>query len=280
MKKASLLVTALLCGFWATAQIQTPAPSPASKLTQAVGLSEVTVTYSRPSMRGRTIYGDLVPFGQMWRTGANANTTVSFSDVVKIGEKNLPAGTYALYTKPGESQWEVYFYTDTNNGGLPQQWDDDKVAASIAVPVAEMPMPVETFTITIDDLTNDGAVLGLIWENTYVGVPFGVPTTEKAMASIDRVMSGPSANDYFAAASYYHDSGKDLEKARAWIEKAAEQMPEAFWVWRRKSLILADAGDKAGAIEAAKKSLAEAKRAGNQDYVKMNEDSLAEWGAK
>ncbi len=231
-------------------------------------------------MRGRSIYGDLVPFDRVWRTGANANTTVSFSDPVKIGEKNIPAGTYALYTKPGESQWEVYFYTDTNNGGLPQEWDDSKVAASITVPVAEMPMPVETFTITIDDLTNDGAVLGLIWENTYVGVPFSVPTAEKALASIERVMNGPSANDYFAAASYYHDSGKDLEKARAWIEKAAEQMPEAYWVWRRKSLILADAGDKAGAIEAAKKSLAEAKRAGNQDYVKLNEDSLAEWGAE
>lgn len=279
MKKSSVLCAALLCGFWATAQIQTPAPSPASELTQAVGLSEVSVTYSRPSMRGRTIFGDLVPFDRVWRTGANANTTISFSDSVQVDGKGLSAGTYALFTKPGPANWEVYFYTATDNSGM-QEWDESKVAASVTVPVAQMPMPVETFTITIDDLTNDGAVLGLIWENTYVGVPFAVPTAEKAMASIERVMGGPSANDYFAAASYYHDSGQDLAKARTWIEKAAEQMPDAYWVWRRKSLILADAGDKAGAIAAAKASLAAAEKAGNQDYVKMNKDSLAEWGAK
>lgn len=278
MKKLLLACTCLLAGVWASAQIQTPQPSPGSELHQTVGLTEVVVKYSRPSMRGRVIFGDLVPFDKIWRTGANANTTISFSDPVTIAETTLPAGTYALYTKPGAQSWEVYFYTDTNNGGLPAQWDEGKVAARITVPSQKMEMPVETFTLTIDDLTNNGASIGLIWADTYVGIPFGVPTAAKAMQSIERVMAGPTANDYFSAASYYHDEGQDLQKAREWIDKAVDQNPNAYWMSRRQSLIYAAMGDKKGAIAAAKKSLEAATKAGNADYVKMNEDSLREWG--
>lgn len=278
MKKILLACIALFGGAWASAQIQTPQPSPGSELHQTVGLTEVVIKYSRPSMRGRVIFGDLVPYGKVWRTGANANTTVSFSDAVTVGETTLPAGTYALYTKPDAQNWEVYFYTDTNNGGLPAQWDESKVAARISVPVHKMEMPVETFTITVDDLTNNGAALGLIWSDTYVGIPFGVPSAEKAMRSIERVMGGPTANDYFAAASYYHDEGQDLQKAREWIDKAVSMNPDAYWMARRQSLIYAALGDTKGAIAAAKKSLAAAQKAGNADYVKMNEDSLKEWG--
>lgn len=278
MKKVLFACLALLGGTWASAQIQTPQPSPASELHQTVGLTEVVVNYSRPSMRGRAIFGDLVPFGKMWRTGANANTTISFGDAVTIGETTLAAGTYALFTKPGAENWDVYFYTDTNNGGLPAQWDESKVAAQITVPVHKMEMPVETFTITIDDLTNNGAAIGLIWADTYVGVPFGVPTAAKAMRSIETVMGGPTGNDYFAAASYYHDEGQDLQKAREWIDKAVAQNPNAYWMSRRQSLIYAALGDTKGAIAAARKSLEVAKKAGNADYVKMNEDSLREWG--
>lgn len=278
MKKSILLWVGLLGGAWATAQIQTPPPSPGSELTQMVGLTEVVVKYSRPSMKGRTIFGDLVPFDKVWRTGANANTTVSFSDPVTVGEAALPAGTYALYTKPGQESWEVYFYTDSNNGGLPAQWDDAKVAASVSVPVYNMSDQVETFTITIDDLTNNGASIGLMWANTYVAVPFGVPTREKAMRSIESAMRGPGANDYYAAASYYHEEGQDLQKAREWIDKAVSMNGDAFWMSRRQSLIYAALGDTKGAIEAAKKSLEAAKKAGNADYVKMNEDSIREWG--
>ena len=278
MKKVLFACLALLGGTWASAQIQTPQPSPASELHQTVGLTEVAVKYSRPSMRGRAIFGNLVPFGKMWRTGANANTTISFGDAVTIGETTLAAGTYALFSKPGAENWDVYFYTDTNNGGLPAQWDESKVAAQITVPVHKMEMPVETFTITIDDLTNNGGVIGLLWANTYVGVPFGVPTAAKAMRSIETVMGGPTGNDYFAAASYYHDEGQDLQKAREWIDKAVAQNPNAYWMSRRQSLIYAALGDTKGAIAAAKKSLEVAKKAGNADYVKMNEDSLREWG--
>ncbi len=278
MKKRMLLWVGLLGSALATAQIRTPQPSPGSELKQAVGLTEVVVNYSRPSARGRVIFGDLVPYDKVWRTGANMNTTISFSDPVMVGETELPAGTYALYTKPGKDQWTAYFSTDTNNGGLPAQWDDAKVAASLTVPAMAISETVETFTIMLGDLTNNGATIDLLWANTYVGIPFGVPTKEKAMRSIEATMGGPGGGDYYAAASYYHDEGLDLEKARGWIDKATELSPDAYWIWRRKSLIYAALGDKKGAIAAAKESLAKARQAGNMDYVKLNEDSLKEWG--
>ncbi len=270
-----------LCTLGATAQINTPAPSPASSMTQVVGLTDVTVDYSRPSMRGRTIFGNLVPYGKMWRTGANKNTIVSFSTDVTIGGKDVKAGEYAVFTKPGEKSWEVYFYSDTNNWGTPEKWDDDKVAVVTKVMVDKMPMPVETFTITVDDLTNDGAKLGILWENVYVGVPFGVPANETVLSSIDKVMNGPAAGDYYAAAVYLASTDQKLDDAKKYMDKAMSMIETPrYWQLRQQSLLLAKAGDKKGAIKAAKASLAGATEAGNADYVKMNTDSLKEWGAK
>ena len=269
---------AVLAAIPLMAQIQSPQPSPSSKITQKVGLTDVTVEYSRPSMRGRKVMGNLVPYGKLWRTGANQNTMISFSTAATIGDSTLEPGTYAVFTTPGESSWDVYFYTDTNNWGTPQEWDESKVAATYKAEVYNMEAPVETFTITIDDLHNSGATLGLLWENTYVGVPFTVPAKEMTMKSIESVMNGPSANDYFAAASFYFQEGEDLGKAKEWIDKAVSMNSNAFWMMRLQSLIYAKMGDKKGAIAAAKKSLAGAKAANNADYVKMNEDSLKEWG--
>ncbi|MEZ4840468.1 MAG: DUF2911 domain-containing protein [Flavobacteriaceae bacterium] len=261
----------------ASAQIKTPAPSPSSTLKQVVGLTDVTVEYSRPSMKGRKVFGDLVPYGEVWRTGANANTKVTFGNDVIIAGDTLKKGTYALYTKPAAQTWDVYFYSDTNNWGNPQKWDDSKVALKTSAKVEEMPMPIETFTITIDDLKDNSAVLGMLWENAYVGVKFDVPTDKIATESIVAVMGGPTANDYYNAAMYYRNSGKDLKQALTWVTKATELNKEAFWMMREKSLIHAAMGDKKAAIEAAKKSLESAKKANYAPYVKMNEESIAEW---
>lgn len=282
MKKLVLFMFVALLSISLEAQIQTPAPSPFSILKQTVGLTEVTVEYSRPSMKGRTIFGDLVPYDAIWRTGANMNTTISFSDDVKVEGKDLKAGKYAIYTRPNEAVWEVIFYTDTDNGGLPQEWDASKVAATVKVEVYPMPMPIETFTITIDDMHNNGATLGLLWEKVYVGVKFEVPTVAKATASIEAAMSGSdiSANDYFAAAQYYYQEGMNMGKAKEWIDKAVSMNEKAFWMTRLQSLIYAKSGDTQGAIDAAKKSLVEAQAAGNMDYVKMNKESLKEWGGQ
>ena len=262
MKKITLLILAIGTAVTGIAQMQTPAPSPSSSMKQMVGLTEVKVDYSRPSMRGRTVFGNLVPFGNLWRTGANANTTISFSDDVTIGGQTLKAGKYAIFTKPQASQWEVLFYSDTNNWGTPAQWDESKVAAKATVPVVKVPGTVETFTITLDNLTNNAANLGIWWENTYVAVPFEVPTRDKAMKSIEAAMGGPSPNDYFSAASYYYQEGLDMDKAKEWIDKAVSMNPDAFWMSRQQSLIYAKMGDTKGAIAAAQKSLAAAQKAG------------------
>lgn len=281
MKKVTLFLFMILASVSIEAQINTPAPSPASKLMQTVGLTDVTVDYSRPSMRGRTIFGDLVPYDKLWRTGANGYTLISFSNDVKIGDSDVKAGTYSVFTKPGASSWEVFFYTDTQGGGTPSKWDDSKVAAKVNATIITMPMEmaVETFTITIDDLTSNSANLGLLWENVYVAVPFEVHTDASVEKDIKRALGGPSAGDYYAAATYYSSEGKDINKAKEWMDKAMTMTEKpAFWQLRQQSLIQAKAGDKKAAIDTAKKSLAAAKVAGNDDYVKMNMDSLKEWG--
>jgi hypothetical protein len=281
MNKVVLFLLAIVASFSLEAQIETPAPSPASKLMQTVGLTEVMVDYSRPSMRGRAVFGELVPYGKLWRTGANAYTKISFDTDVTISGQEVKSGTYSIFTKPGEKNWQVFFYTDTQGGGTPREWDDAKVVAKATVPVYPMDMPVETFTITIDDVKSNGANIGIIWENVYVAIPFGVPADKAVMSSIDKALAGPTAGDYYTAAVYYSSENKDINKAKKWMDKAMSMTEKpAFWQLRQQSLILAKAGDKKAAIEVAKKSLMGAEAAGNDDYVKMNKDSLKEWGAK
>ena len=260
------------------AQINTPAPSPAAKIEQKVGLTDVAIEYSRPAMRGRTIFGDLVPHGKIWRTGANARTKVTFSDDVTIGGKVVKAGSYAILTIPQASKWDVVFYTDYQGGGAPQEFDETKVAARVMADVYPIEMDIQSFTISIDDITSSSAVIGIMWERSYIPVPFAVHTDKAVMASIDSALAGPSANDYYNAASYYLSEGKDAAKAKMWIDKSMSMTEKpAFWQLRQQSLIYAAAGDKKGAIAIAKKSLAASVEAKNDDYVKMNKESLAEW---
>ncbi|WP_179006533.1 DUF2911 domain-containing protein [Winogradskyella forsetii] len=281
MKKLVLFTFALTLMFSVNAQIETPAPSPFTKVEQKVGLTDVTLEYSRPSMRGREVFGNLVPYDKMWRAGANKNTIVTFSNPVTVGGNELKAGSYAVFIKPSEKTWDVYFYSDTENWGTPQNWDDSKVAAKATVDVMEIPANVETWTISIDDLTNDSAHLGMMWADTYAAVKFEVPTDKAVTSAIEKTMAGPSANDYYASAVYYMNADKDLDKAKEWMDKAMSMVKEPrFWQLRQQSLLYAKMGDTKNAIATAKKSLAKAEEEGNADYVKMNKDSLKEWGAK
>jgi len=278
MKKLLLIMLVFTMSYAVNAQISTPAPSPAAKIEQKVGLTDVTIEYSRPAMRGRTIFGDLVPYGKVWRTGANARTKVTFSEDVTVGDKIVKAGSYAILTIPQASKWEVVFYTDYQGGGAPQEFDETKVAARVMSDIYPMEMDIQSFTISIDDVTSNGAVIGLLWERAYIPVPFTVHTDKAVMASIESALAGPSAGDYYAAASYMHSEGKDASKAKIYIDKAMSKMEKpAFWQLRQQSLIYAAAGDKKGAIAIAKKSLAASEEAKNADYIKMNKESLAEW---
>jgi hypothetical protein len=278
MKKIIFVFAMIIANYVSEAQIKTPQPSPKSTITQVVGLTNVEIVYSRPSSKGRDVFNNLVPFGKLWRTGANENTTISFSEDVVIDGKTLPKGKYALFTTPRADNWEIMFYTKTDNWGNPENWDETKVALKTTVKSEHIDRAAESFTIGINNLDNNYAHLEISWEKTIVALKFEVPTAKTAMASIDKVLSGPGAGDYFSAAQYLFQSNGDMTKALEYINKALEMnTSKPFWYTRLKSLIQAKQGDKKGAIETAKISLAASEAAKNQDYAKMNKDSIAEW---
>lgn len=280
MKKLILFLAVLGTTFTSKGQIETPQPSPFSKVEQKVGLTDVTLEYSRPSMRNRVVFGDLVPYGRVWRMGANNNTKITFSTDVKVEGKVLKAGSYALFAIPSENKWEVVFYSSAGNWGAPQELDSSKIAAKVSVETFALPMTIETFTLSFDNLSNNGATLGVSWSNLYVGVKIEVPTEELVTVNIDRMMSGPSANDYYAAAVYYYEEDKDAKQAKEWMDKAISMMSSpAYYQLRQQSLIYDKAGDRKGAIAIAKKSLEASKAAGSPEYVKMNTETLQAWGA-
>ncbi len=280
MKKIVFAIVFALATLSTEAQIRTPQASPKGTVNQIVGLTNVEIVYSRPSARGRAVFGNLVPFGKMWRTGANENTTISFSDDVVIDGKTLKKGKYALYTVPRIESWDIIFYNSTDNWGLPEKFEETEVALKTTVKEEALVKSVETLIIGVNNIdpNSNFAHLDIAWENSSVSLKFEVPTAKTATESIERVLAGPTSNDYFSAAQYLYQTKGDIEKARVYIEKAIELNKEQpFYYSRLKSLIQARQGDKEGAIETAKVSLAASEAAGNQDYVKMNRDSIAEW---
>ena len=278
MKKYILFSLFLISGV-ISAQIATPQASPVSKVDQTVGLTQINVEYHRPSAKGRAVYGELVPYGKNWRTGANENTTVTFSQDVTINGKSLSKGTYALFTTPKADSWDIIFYKDTDNWGLPEEWMDDKIALKTSAKPESLNRLVETFTISFNNVTTDATNLELSWEKTLVSIKIEVPTQKTVLKSIDDVMNGPSAKDYYASAQYYYQSNTDLNKALLWMNQAislsGEKVP--FWYYRLKSLIQFKLGDKKGAIETAKLSLVGATAEKNEDYIKQNKDSIELW---
>lgn len=258
-------------------QIRTPAPSPSAKMTQMVGLTEVTIEYSRPGVKGRDVFSadGLVPFGKLWRTGANQATKISFSEDVTVEGQALEAGAYAILTVPDATSWEVQFHKheSTNFGS----YRDKTPAASVNVTPQTLPISVENFFITVANLESDGADLEIIWDNVLVPIKLGLHTDKAVMANIERIMAGPSANDYYAAGIYMYNSGKDKNKALEYVQKATSQGEPKFWQKKWEAEILASLGRTKEAIEVAQHSLELAEKAGNDDYIKMNKDNIAKW---
>jgi Protein of unknown function (DUF2911) len=284
MKKIIVALALMIASITIEAQVKTPQPSPKATFTQVVGLTDVSVEYSRPSAKGRVVFGDLVPFGQLWRTGANANTTVNFSEDVVVNGATLKKGKYAVFTTPKADSWEVVFYSDTDNWGTPEKWEDSKVAAKTSVKTEALNRNVESFTVSINNLDNNFGHLEFSWEKTLVAVKFEVPTQKVAMASIEKTLNGPVAGDYFSSAQYFFQSNGDLNKSLEYVNKAIGMTKAGadipFWYQRLKSLVQAKLNDKKGAIETAKLSLAGAEKAKNNDYMKMNNDSIKDWSKK
>lgn len=255
--------------------LKTPAPSPLQTIDQAFALSNIKIEYSRPSVKGRVVYGDLVPYGKVWRTGANQSTKITFGDDVKVEGVALKAGTYALYTIPNKDSWEILFYKDLTLGGNVAEYKATEEVARVKGKVSATGMKVETFTINIGDITSTSASIDLMWDMTKVS--FGVTTEidEKVMKNIEAALEKDS-RPYFQAANYYYENNKDLTKALSWVNTASEQNPKAYWMVHLKAKIQMKMKDAKGAIESAEKSMALAKEDGNADYVKLNEKLIAE----
>jgi hypothetical protein len=258
----------------------TPDASPTSTLKQKVGFTDIEIVYARPSVRERKTFGGLLPYGEVWRTGANSATKVTFSTAVKIGGKDLPAGSYALFSIPDAKEWTVIFNKVTGEWGA-YSYKEANDALRVKVKPVALTQGVETFTIDINDIRTESATLNLVWEKTRVPVKIEVDVVKNVVAQIESVMaSGATLTPalYFRAAMFYYDHGLDLKKAKTWVEQATKGDKPAFFMLHGKAKILAKLGDKAGAREAANQSMAAAQAQGGAvaaEYKRLNEALLA-----
>lgn len=255
-------------------QLKVPAPSPLQTIKQAFALSDITVEYSRPGVKNRVVFGDVVPFGKVWRTGANAATQITFGEDVTVEGKAVSAGTYALYSVPNKDSWELMLYKDLKLGGNVADYKKENEVLRFSVKPTQA-TKTETFTINIADITATTANIELIWDQTKVSFKVQADIDAKMMKNIDAALANDS-RPYFQAASYYYDNNKDLKTALEWATKAADANPKAFWMWMLKAKIQLKAGDKKAAIETAQKVVTVATEAKNDDYVKMAEKLIAD----
>jgi len=286
MKKL-ILSSLLLCAFFisqTSAQIKTPSASPSAKIMQTVGLTDITIEYSRPSKKGRELFVEVEKWGQMWRTGANASTKIEFSDDVKIEGKEVKKGKYAIYSIPGKETWTIMLYSDLGLGGNVNGYDRTKEVLRFDVKTIVSPEEMESFNFMVDNLKDNSATFAFMWGNYYV--PFDIETEvdSKVMSAIEKTMKGVSRNDYYQAALYYSKSDKDLDQALEWV-KAANQiaMDEGnprYWQLRLEAQIQAQKGDyKRAAAKIAESSTA-ARKAGNTGYAEANEKMATGWKGK
>lgn len=256
------------------AQLKTPAPSPTTTIKQDFGLSSIELSYSRPGKKDRVIFGDLVPYGKVWRTGANQATTITFESDVTIGDKKVVAGKYGLLTIPEKKEW-TFIISKQTNVTSPSAYKEDQDVVRVKANVIELPFSIETFSIGIDDIKTNTCTISIVWDNIYVGFSVSTDVDSKVMAQIDQMMN-KDTKPYFNAAMYYMENGKDMNQALTWFDKAVEAQPTAFWIHHQRANCLAKLGKKADAKKAAEKSKELATTAKNDDYVKLNEKLLAE----
>ena len=273
MKKL-LFALAVIASSVAEAQIVTPAASPAASVSSVVGLTNIKIDYSRPRARGRKIFGAgpgvVVPYGAIWRTGANTGTKISFSDDVTVEGLKVPKGDYLIFTWPGATEWTVSLYKDLNLGGNTADYKKENELVNFKVKSEQAARMAETLTINIDDIAadNKSAKVSIAWENTIVRFTVGVDFDARVMQSIE-ASTQVNPNNYYAAAVYYLETGKDLKQAMEWMNKAN---PTQFFQLYQKALLQKATGDKAGALATSKLSYEEAKKANNTDYQRMNEE--------
>lgn len=270
MKKLfSVLFTAGIM-LTAGAQVKMPAPSPTQTIKQDFGTAGIELKYSRPGMKERKIFGDLVPYKKLWRTGANAATMIRFNEPVEIKGKQIDTGSYALYTIPDVDSWEIIINKGTSNWGVDGYKESEDVARFTVTPM-KMKTKLETFTMQFANIQPESCELHIMWEKTAVAIPIQVKIRDKIRAQIEEALKGDK-KPYWQAAQFYNEYDKNLPKALENVTKATESNPKAFWMWLYKARIQKEMGDKAGAMESSKRSLELATEEKNDDYIKMNLD--------
>ncbi len=274
----SVFATAL---FAQTPRVDFPQASPTATLKQHIGLTDIEINYSRPSMKGRVIFGGLVPYGEVWRTGANSSTKISFSTPVKLNGNTIPAGKYALFTIPGETEWTIILSKNTNGFGAFGYKPDEDLVRFKVTPVTLADTKIETFVIEFNHIRDESALLELVWEKTVVPIKLEVDVLSKVLPQIDAAMAStnkPQAQFYFQAATFYFNHDLDMKKALAWLDTGLADKPRiAYELLNLKAKILAKQGDKDGAIAAAKQSneLAIKAEGANSSWVHLNNDLIA-----
>lgn len=256
----------------ADAQVKMPAPSPTQTIKQDFAMGTIEITYSRPSAKGRKVFGNLVPYNKLWRTGANAATIIRFSEPVDIKGKHVDTGSYALYTIPGNETWEIILNKGTKNWGIDGYQESDDVIRVTVEPM-KLDTKLETFTIQFGEIKPESCDLYLMWQKTAVLIPVMANIKDKLRAQIDAAML-TDKKPYWAAAQFYNEYEKNNTKALENVTKAIETNPKAYWMWIYKARIQKEMGDKEGAVASSKESLRLATEAKNDDYVKINEEFL------
>lgn len=271
MKKLLFPLIVISCfSFVGTAQVKMPAPSPTQTVKQEFAIGSIELTYSRPAAKGRKIFGDLVPFNKIWRTGANAATKLVLTEPLEIGGKNVDTGTYVLYTIPGIDSWDIILNKGLKNWGTDGYKESEDVVKFRVEPM-KMKEKVESFTMQFVDVKPESCELQIMWEKTVVGIPIKADFKDKVRGQIEAAMQ-TDKKPYWQAAQFYNEYDKNLPKALENVNKELERNAKAFWIWIYKAKIQKEMGDTAGALESSKKSMELAKEAKNDDYVKINED--------
>ena len=268
-------------------QIKHPKASPLSKVEQQIGLSKITVEYSRPSVRGRHVFGPqpdgqkgLVPYGRIWRVGANASTKISVNPAMEIGGNLLPKGTFALYAFPNQEVWEIVLHANTRHWGDGREaYNPDDDVFRIEIEPQTIPYHQENLLITFDSISHNTAVMDVIWANTKVSIPLRVDTDAQMELEIARqIRENPTAQTYYEAARYLQEQGKDFERALVFLDKALQIGGDTYYFHRVKSVVLAHLGKYENAIVAAEKSLELAKAQNKDEFVRMNQKNIKLWG--
>ncbi len=270
---AALAISA--CSLSVNAQLKTPAPSPLQTIKQNFALSEIGIEYSRPSAKGRVVFGDVVPFGKIWRTGANSATKITFGEDVKVEGQNVAAGTYALYSIPNKDSWELMLYKDLTLGGNTGEYKKENELIRFSVKPTALTEKVETFEINVASISSSSATVELRWENTKAAFNVVADIDSKIMKNIEKNVINDS-RPYYQAASYYYENNKDLKLALEWADKAASQNPKAYWVLLLKAKIQLKSSDKKGAAVTAAQVVALAKEDQDDAYIKMGEQIIAD----